>query len=687
VNITYKILYNSHTSMTGGQEYMGGRTVQDLVKGVLAYGASKVIVTTEDMKRYDNVALPGNSEVWHRDRLMEAQTALAKTQGTTVLIHDQECAAELRRLRGKGQKPDPEARIIVNERVCEGCGDCGVKSNCMSVEAVDTEFGDKTRIHQPSCNKDYSCVKGFCPSFLTVTPKLASTKGTHPPVPNVDRSKPGQAEPPLKASPKKTRRMPALEREIPEPKFKVNPDNFGVHIMGIGGTGSVTVASTIANAARLDGKFVVGLDQTGLAQKGGPVISDIKVSKERSVGSSKITDGSTDLYLGFDILNATDYKNFDKCHPDRTIAVVSTGKAQTGKMAADRKVKFPEIGPLTRAIDNVTRKADNVFVDAQAMAEGLFADNMATNMFMVGCAYQSGALPIAGHAIEERGQAGRRRRRDGPSRLQVGQDGGDRSRVRARRGQEVRSRRGHARDHRRGASIVDGVGASGETRRLLEIRVPDLIDYQDAGVRKTLRGRRQARVQGEQKAMPGSTAYAESVARFLYKLMAYKDEYEVARLHCRPEVPAKLDAQFKDGYTVQYPPCAADVQQARPDDRRAHQEAVRSAHARRLPLPREVQGIARRGARLLRQDRGAQARAPDDRGLRQPGEPGLRNARGRQPRGGGAARARSGPHPRLRSRQGAQREGGEGRGGPPARRVPQSEPDTANPRRCLRKPE
>jgi len=552
VNITYKILYNSHTSMTGGQEYMGGRPVSDLVGGLLANGVSRVIVTTEDMNRYNNVALPGNSEVWHRDRLMEAQTALAKTQGTTVLIHDQECAAELRRLRGKGQKPDPEARIIVNERVCEGCGDCGVKSNCMSVEAVDTEFGDKTRIHQPSCNKDYSCVKGFCPSFLTVTPKLASTKGTHPPVPNVDRSKPGQAEPPLKASPKKTRRMPALEREIPEPKFKVNPDNFGVHIMGIGGTGSVTVASTIANAARLDGKFVVGLDQTGLAQKGGPVISDIKVSKERSVGSSKITDGSTDLYLGFDILNATDYKNFDKCHPDRTIAVVSTGKAQTGKMAADRKVKFPEIGPLTRAIDNVTRKADNVFVDAQAMAEGLFADNMATNMFMVGCAYQSGALPIPGTTIENAvKQAG------------VGVEMGllafkwgrmaviDPEFVRAevKKYEAVEEAPEMTAEAR---AIVDSVGASGEARRLLEIRVPDLIDYQDAAYARRYADVVKKAWQAEQKAVPGQSAYAEAVARFLYKLMAYKDEYEVARLHSDPKFIAKLDAQFKDGYTLQY---------------------------------------------------------------------------------------------------------------------------------------
>jgi indolepyruvate ferredoxin oxidoreductase len=539
VNITYKILYNSHTSMTGGQEYMGGRPVTDLVNGLLAYGASRVIVTTEDLNRYNNVALPAKSEVWHRDRLQEAQDALAKSQGTTVLIHDQECAAELRRMRGKGQRPEPEARVIVNERVCEGCGDCGVKSNCISVEAVETEFGDKTRIHQPSCNKDYSCVKGFCPSFLTVTPKAAPAPA------------PGPDGKPTKA-PKKARRMPALDREIPEPTFKVNPDNFGVHIMGIGGTGSVTVATTIANAAKLDGKFTVGLDQTGLAQKGGTVISDIKVSKERSVGSNKITDGSTDLYLGFDILNATDYKNFDKCHPDRTIAVVSTGKTQTGPMAADRKVKFPEIAPLTRAIDAVTRKADNVYVDAQAMAEGLFADNMATNMFMVGCAYQAGALPIHGSAIENAVRQGG-----------VGVDMGllafkwgrmaaiDPDFVRAEvkkyeAAEAVPELTPEAR------AIVDAVGASGETKRLLEIRVPDLIDYQDAAYARRYADVVKKAVQAEQKAAPASTAYAEAVARFLYKLMAYKDEYEVARLHADPKFLAKLDAQFKDGYTVQY---------------------------------------------------------------------------------------------------------------------------------------
>jgi indolepyruvate ferredoxin oxidoreductase len=395
-------------------------------------------------------------------------------------------------------------------------------------------------------------VKGFCPSFLTVTPKLKSTKGTHPPVPNVDRSKPGQAEPPLKASPKKTRRMPALDREIPEATFKVNPDNFGVHIMGIGGTGSVTVATTIANAAKLDGKFTVGLDQTGLAQKGGPVISDIKVTKERFIGSNKITDGSTDLYLGFDILNATDYKNFDKCHPDRTIAVVSTGKTQTGPMAADRKVKFPEVGPLTRAIEQVTRKADNVFVDAQGMAEGLFADNMATNMFMVGCAYQSGALPIHASAIENAIKQGGVGVEMGLLAFKWGRMAvidPDFVRAEIKKYEVVEELPELTAEAR---AIVDSVGASGETKRLLEIRVPDLIDYQSAAYAKRYAEVVKRALQGEQKAAPGQSAYAESVARFLYKLMAYKDEYEVARLHSDPKFLAKLDAQFKDGYEVQY---------------------------------------------------------------------------------------------------------------------------------------
>jgi indolepyruvate ferredoxin oxidoreductase len=535
-DITFKLLYNSHTSMTGGQEIMGTHPVAQMVSELLANGVKRVIVTTEELSRYNGVNMPGGTEVWHRDRLMEAQEVLAKTRGTTVLIHDQECAAELRRMRGRGQRDEPEARVVINERVCEGCGDCGEKSNCMSVEPVQTEFGRKTRIHQPSCNKDYSCVKGFCPSFLKITPN----------------PEPAAAE----AAPKKKKkggRLPALERALPEPSFKVPADEFGVHVMGIGGTGTVTVASTIANAARIEGKWAVGLDQTGLAQKGGAVISDIKVSARPFVGASKISDGSADLYLGFDILNATDPKNLDKCHPDRTFAVVSTAQTPTGNMVANKNVLFPSVDNLVRSIEKVSRKGENVYLDAQALAEGLFLDNMATNMFMVGVAYQAGALPISANALEAAiKQAG------------VGVEMGllafkwgrmavvDVDFVKA---EIVRLNGEPAKAPVLSAEarqIVDAVGASGEVRRLLEIRVADLIGYQDAAYARRYAEVVKRVVEAEKRALPESSKLGEAAARYLYKLMAYKDEYEVARLHTDPEFLKQLDAQFKNGYQVEF---------------------------------------------------------------------------------------------------------------------------------------
>ncbi len=267
-------------------------------------------------------------------------------------------------------------KILVNSHTSMTGG-----QEIMGAEPVHTEFGRKTRIDQPSCNKDYSCVKGFCPSFLTITPNPAP-----------DAAAGGKK--------KKKGRLPALDRALPDPVFKVDPNNFGAHVMGIGGTGSVTVAATIANAARLDGKWALGLDQTGLAQKGGTVISDIKITATQFDGSNKISDGSTDLYLGLDILNATDNKNLEKCHPERTIAIVSSGQTPTGHMVSDKAVQFPDVDCLVQGIDRVTRSKDNVYLDAQTLAEGLFGDSMATNMFMVGVAFQAGALPISAASIE-----------------------------------------------------------------------------------------------------------------------------------------------------------------------------------------------------------------------------------------------------------------------------------------------
>ncbi len=541
-NITFKLLRNAHTSMTGGQEIMGSHPVADVVSDLLANGVKKVIVTTDDTESYKGVTLAGSTEVWHRDRLDEAQRALAATPGTTVLLHDQECAAELRRARSRGKAPEPAEVTIINERVCEGCGDCGVKSNCMSVEPVATEFGRKTRIHQSSCNKDFSCVKGFCPSFLTITPMAEAAAQA--------------AGAPRK---KKRGRIPALERALPEPVAKVQGD-FGVHIMGIGGTGSVTVAATIANAARIEGRHVIGLDQTGLAQKGGAVISDLKVTSRPFDGANKISDGCADLYLGFDILNATDPKNLDKCHPERTVAVISTTQTPTGQMVLNRHVQFPALGGLTASIERVTRKTDNVFLDGQALAEGLFGDSMATNLLMVGAAWQAGALPLAAASIEAAiRQAG------------VGVEMGlaafnwgrmavvDRDFVQAEIAKFESSGEGAIAALPRAAAlsagaraIVDAVGAQGEVKRLLEVRVPELIAYQDEAYAQRYGEVVKRILAAERRAAPGQSALGEAVARYLYKLMAYKDEYEVARLHTDPEFLAKLHAQFKAGYKLQY---------------------------------------------------------------------------------------------------------------------------------------
>jgi indolepyruvate ferredoxin oxidoreductase len=534
VNITFKLLVNAHTSMTGGQAIQGAHPVADMVSDLLANGVKKVIVTSDDPDRYRGVALAGGTEVWHRDRLEEAQLLLARTAGTTVLIHDQECAAELRRARSRGKAEEPAQVVVINERVCEGCGDCGQVSNCMSVEPVQTEFGRKTQIHQSSCNKDFSCVKGFCPSFLTITPNA----------PPADGDKPKK---------RKKGRIPALERELPQPAFKVDASfGFGIHVMGIGGTGSVTVVATLADAARSEGKHVIGLDQTGLAQKGGAVISDIKISNTPFDGANKIADGRTDLYLGFDILNATDVKNLDKCSPDRTIAVVSTTATPTGRMVTDRHQIFPAIGPLTAAIDRVTRKAENIYVDGQALADGLFADSMATNLLMVGVAYQAGCIPLKADSIEaairragvgvEQGVAAFRW-----GRMAVVDPAFVQAEI-ARHAAPVALPAVSAEVK----AIVDGTGATGELRRLLEIRVADLIGFQSAAYAKRYAEAVANVAKAEAKVAGGSTALTETVARNLHKLMAYKDEYEVARLHADPAFIARLDALFEHGWTAKY---------------------------------------------------------------------------------------------------------------------------------------
>jgi indolepyruvate ferredoxin oxidoreductase len=527
-NITFKILYNSAVAMTGGQDAAGAMPVPELTRWLEAEGVKKILVLADDPDKYPKETrwAPG-IEVWDRDRLDEAQRILRDTKGVTALVYDQRCAAEKRRLRKRGKLEDPQLRVFINEAVCEGCGDCGVKSNCLSVHPVDTEFGRKTQIHQSSCNKDYSCLNGDCPSFLTVVP--------------------------LGAPKKKDKRVFKVDRELPEPALKV-PRDARVFMMGIGGTGVVTVNQILGTAALLEGRHVLGLDQTGLSQKGGPVVSHLKMADEPIVASNKIGAGGADCYLGFDILVATSPTNLDHASPERTIAVVSTSKVPTGAMVTSTDVQFPESNGLISSINRFTRKDENVYLDALGLAETLFDDHMASNMIVLGAAYQAGAVPVSAAAIEEAivlngVSVAMNTHAFRAGRLIVADPAWAQTLKKHRVGEAAEVTRELSAEAR---ALVERVAAPKELRRLLEIRVPELIAYQNARYAADYVEFVNRVAEAERRAVPGETRLSEAVARYLFKLMAYKDEYEVARLHLSNDLAAALADEYPGGVKIQY---------------------------------------------------------------------------------------------------------------------------------------
>ena len=497
VNITFKILYNGAVAMTGGQDVYGALAIPDLTRKLAAEGVKKIIVLTDEISKYTkDFPLADNAGARDRGQLPETMRELEKIPGVTVMIYDQQCAAEKRRLRSRGKAIEPTVRLVIHEEVCEGCGDCVQQSGCMSLHPVQTEFGTKTRIHQSSCNKDYSCALGDCPSFVTVKIK----EGT------------GQRK-------KGPLNLPSITPQEPRDKVRAG-EAYSILSPGIGGTGVVTINALLATAAWIDGISAVTLDQTGLAQKGGAVLSSIVLSEKPAVLCSKIGYGNADLLLGFDLLGAGAADNLSRAHPSRTVAVVNT--AETPTVGSIRN-QVALAGPrhIIQLIEAHTRRGRNMFVDATRIAEGLFASHLAVNVFLLGVAYQGGLVPLSEAAIQEA----------------IRLNG-----VEAERNIEAFT---WGRKYYEDARYVEELLAPSQPATPAVDRAAELAKYQNDKYAKSYRDFLQQVAERE-------PALVEPVARYLYKLMAYKDEYEVARLLTLPEFHAHLEREWEQVESVSY---------------------------------------------------------------------------------------------------------------------------------------
>ena len=563
-NITFKILYNAAVAMTGGQDIDGGMEVPALTRAVHAEGATKVMVLTHDVDKYPSDAkFAPDTDIWHRDRMDEAQRLLRDIEGCTVLIYDQPCAAELRRDRKRGKIAEPAMRVFINEAVCEGCGDCGEKSSCLSVQPVETEFGRKTQIHQSSCNKDYTCLDGDCPAFIEVIPdgKIKAAANESGAASNADLA------------------AQVMNEDLPEPD---RIDEGNILMMGIGGTGVVTINQLLATAALLDGKQALGLDQTGLAQKGGPVVSNLKIRRSNSSNGSasngesgaagtdgtastastategnKIGTSEADAYLVFDLLSGTNPANLSKASPQRTVAVVSSSKVPTGAMVRDVSSQFPEWTEFQSSIDGASSPTRNVYFDAGTLSDNLFRSHLPANMIVLGAAYQAGVVPISAGAIERAIELNGVSTDTNTQAFRIGRkitlDPAFLDSLSIKRLGEINraQSKGPSKSERK---LIDLVAQpSQQLEHLLTVRVPDLVAYQNASYAQTY-AEFVAQVRESELANgpAGDTDLSEAVARYLYKLMAYKDEYEVARLHRSPEFRETIKAQFGDKTKVTY---------------------------------------------------------------------------------------------------------------------------------------
>ena len=514
VNMTYKILYNDAVAMTGGQPVDGTTSVPMIAQQMAAEGIKRIALVSEDLSRYsDRSNLPALVTIHDRKDMDAVQREMREVPGVTVIIYDQTCAAEKRRRRKKGEYPDPDQRLFINEAVCEGCGDCGMQSNCTSILPLETEFGRKRAIDQSSCNKDYSCVKGFCPSFVTVSGG------------KLKKSKTGVI-----------RKDSADDFGVlPEPAIPSCDTPFNILINGIGGTGVITIGALMGMAAHLEGKGASVLDMTGMSQKNGSVTSHVRIARTpQAIRAQRIATGEADLILGCDMLTAGSHDAISKMRPGRTRAVVNVHQQPPGQFAKNPDWQFPFEDVKALIQESVDDQVD--FIDATRLATALMGDSIATNLFMLGYAYQRGELPLTEaallRAIEMNGVA-----------------------VESNKTSFLWGRRAAvdlARVERIAVPAQPVVIRMPETLdKLIKRRVAFLTDYQDAAYAESF-ARFVEQVRAKETALNLGDKLSMEVARNLSKLMAYKDEYEVARLYTDGRFMEQLKQQFEGDFSLSF---------------------------------------------------------------------------------------------------------------------------------------
>lgn len=508
-NITYKILYNDAVAMTGGQPHDGELTVPSIAKQMVGEGARKIWILTEDLTRYKNRSeIPAHIPVLHRDEMEQIQLQAREVEGCSVIIFDQTCAAEKRRRRKRGTYPDPAKRLFINDMVCEGCGDCSVASNCVSIEPVETEFGRKRRINQSSCNKDYSCVNGFCPSFVSVIGgELRKTKA-------------GGFEEQL--------------LNIPMPNLPPLNEVYNVLVTGVGGTGVLTIGALLGMAAHVDGKYSSVLDMTGLAQKGGAVLSHIRLGPNSDeLRTPHIVTGSADLLLGCDLVVSASPSAHDVISKNKTRAVINSERIPVASFVNNNNMDFKEAA-LIKSIKDSTLEKDRHFIAASEIATALMGNAIATNIFMLGYAWQKGLVPLSFKAIERAIELNGVAIEQNKKTFACGRLAAhDLSAV-----EKIIK------------PLLEPSGAEEIATTLEDIidrRVKMLTNYQNSD----LSTRYMALVERASKA-DSKGDFAKDVARNYYKLLAYKDEYEVARLYTDGDFIKKIAAQFEGDYSLKF---------------------------------------------------------------------------------------------------------------------------------------